>query len=298
MYANETYFYRKDAQGNIVALINKNGAVVVKYVYDAWGNNIALNANGGEITSGIGILNPFRYRGYYYDTETELYYLQTRYYDPELGRFISQDSLDYADPETINGLNLYAYCGNNPVMNVDPTGEITLAFILVSMLIGAIIGGVSAGVKASKAGLDAKGIALAALGGAIMGAAVSGAFALGGAAVTGLTILGKAISGVTLFAIATYGTVVASVINYYASSTAYGQPTNLEGALMSGVNGFFEGVTSFGFGAFAGMTGLFKYADHSLFKEVGYLFKKPIESILRFVAFSLPSSLIRKIFQQ
>ncbi len=68
------------------------------------------------------MLNPFRYRSYYYDTETELYYLQTRYYDPELGRFISQDSIEYAAPETINGLNLYAYCGNNPVMNIDPTG--------------------------------------------------------------------------------------------------------------------------------------------------------------------------------
>ena len=71
-------------------------------------------------------MNPFRYRSYYYDTETELYYLQTRYYDPELGRFISQDSIEYADPETINGLNLYAYCGNNPVMNVDPTGTFQL----------------------------------------------------------------------------------------------------------------------------------------------------------------------------
>ena len=121
-YGGKQYLYRKDAQGNIVAILTDSGAVEAKYVYDAWGNNIALNANGAEITSGIGVLNPFRYRGYYYDTETELYYLQTRYYDPELGRFISQDSLDYADPETINGLNLYAYCGDNPVMNVDTTG--------------------------------------------------------------------------------------------------------------------------------------------------------------------------------
>ena len=67
-------------------------------------------------------LNPFRYRSYYFDTETNLYYLQTRYYDPEIGRFINIDSIEYADPETINGLNLYAYCGNNPIKYVDPTG--------------------------------------------------------------------------------------------------------------------------------------------------------------------------------
>ena len=112
-------------------------------MYDAWGNHdvFGLNkVNGIEVLQDIyikkapafadeylkfkqlGEFNPFRYRGYYYDIETGLYYLQTRYYDPEVGRFISQDSIEYADPETINGLNLYAYCGNNPVMGYDPDG--------------------------------------------------------------------------------------------------------------------------------------------------------------------------------
>ncbi|MDE6850227.1 MAG: RHS repeat-associated core domain-containing protein [Clostridia bacterium] len=81
----------------------------------------------------------------YYDTETGLYYLQTRYYDPELGRFISQDSIEYADPETINGLNLYAYCDNNPVMNVDPTGELFLSIFLGALIAGVLIGGVKTG---------------------------------------------------------------------------------------------------------------------------------------------------------
>ncbi len=74
-------------------------------------------------TDGIATLNPFRYRSYYFDEETGLYYLQTRYYDPELGRFISADSIEYLDPETLGGLNLYAYCGSNPVMAVDSTGS-------------------------------------------------------------------------------------------------------------------------------------------------------------------------------
>lgn len=71
---------------------------------------------------GIGSLNPFRYRGYYYDSETGLYYLKSRYYDPEVGRFINMDDIDYLDPENLNGLNLYAYCLNNPVMLTDSTG--------------------------------------------------------------------------------------------------------------------------------------------------------------------------------
>ena len=90
---------------------------MVQYEYDAWGNHTISGSN-----SALGNINPFRYRSYYFDTETKLYFLQTRYYDPEVGRFINIDSIEYADPETINGLNLYAYCGNNPVMNIDPEG--------------------------------------------------------------------------------------------------------------------------------------------------------------------------------
>ena len=116
---------RKDAQGNIIALLDGAGNVVVNYIYDAWGNHAVLDANGADITdpNHIGVLNPFRYRGYFYDTETGLYYLQTRYYDPEIGRFITIDGIEYLDPETINGLNLYAYCGSNPVMRVDGNGN-------------------------------------------------------------------------------------------------------------------------------------------------------------------------------
>ena len=121
IYNGATYLYRKDAQGNIIALLDSNGNVVVEYKYDAWGNHEAEVADENYAT--LANLNPYRYRGYYFDEETGLYFLQTRYYDPETGRFISRDSIGYADPEVINGLNLYAYCGNNPVMNIDPTGN-------------------------------------------------------------------------------------------------------------------------------------------------------------------------------
>ncbi|MBE7061823.1 MAG: RHS repeat-associated core domain-containing protein, partial [Clostridiales bacterium] len=121
----DRYFYRKDAQGNIIALIDINGTILARYIYDAWGNHKVVDNAGVEITdqTHVGNLNPFRYRGYYFDTETGLYFLKTRYYDPQVCRFITIDSIEYIDPETINGLNLYAYCGGNPVMNIDPTGH-------------------------------------------------------------------------------------------------------------------------------------------------------------------------------
>ena len=123
-HKKQMYFYLRDGQGNIIAIVDSAGSVVVQYYYDAWGNHKVVDEKGDEITSSthIGNVNPFRYRGYYYDTETGLYFLQTRYYDPEVGRFLNRDSVQYADPETINGLNLYAYCLNNPVEYVDPEG--------------------------------------------------------------------------------------------------------------------------------------------------------------------------------
>jgi RHS repeat-associated protein len=133
-YDSKTYVYRKNAQGDIIAILDSAGAVVVKYVYDAWGNHdvhLLKQVYASEQSTHIGYLNPFRYRGYYYDTETKLYYLKTRYYDPVVGRFITIDDLSYIDPEHINGLNLYAYCGNNPVMNVDPEGTSIQDFLTI-----------------------------------------------------------------------------------------------------------------------------------------------------------------------
>lgn len=124
-YQSTLFYYRKDAQGNIIAILDKSGNVLVKYYYDAWGNH------KWDGNSTLANLNPFRYRGYYYDRETGLYYLQTRYYDPEVGRFISQDNTDFADPETVNGLNLYAYCLNNPVNYIDIDG--TFAITITAM---------------------------------------------------------------------------------------------------------------------------------------------------------------------
>ena len=182
----KTYFYRKDAQGNIVALLDENGAVVVKYVYNAWGEHKVLNPDGTENTSAsfIGNVNPFRYRGYYYDKALKFYYLVTRYYDPVVGRFISQDSFDYADPDTINGLNLYAYCDNNPVMNVDPTGTWSWRGFWNVLAAVAIVAAVTA-LTVVTAGAATVAIA-GAMGASALTTAVATVAVMGTAAVTGI----------------------------------------------------------------------------------------------------------------
>ena len=123
-----------------------------KYNYDAWGNHGIGNARNeliydsatGVIAAGyenhIAILNPIRYRGYYYDTETGLYYLQSRYYDATLCRFLNRDNVNYLEPESIHGLNLYAYCNNNPVMFADPSGHSVILAMLIGAGIGLVIG--------------------------------------------------------------------------------------------------------------------------------------------------------------
>lgn len=88
------------------------------YIYDAWGNHKVYNALGNLDTDeySIGNLNPLRYKGYYYDKESDLYYLVSRYYDPSIGQFISPDDYTYLDINKVSGYHLYCYCGNNPVM--------------------------------------------------------------------------------------------------------------------------------------------------------------------------------------
>ena len=114
------YFYIKDITGNILGLIDSNGDFVVKYKYNAWGELLEKDIVTTCIASEH---NPFIYKGYYFDDETNFYYLNTRYYAPELHRFISPDNYEYLETGSVNGLNLYVYCNNEPIMYKDSTGK-------------------------------------------------------------------------------------------------------------------------------------------------------------------------------
>ncbi len=139
-----TYVYRKNIFGDVTAVYNADGILQCTYEYDAWGSHVIYDTDGKVVDGtgdNIGLINPIRYRGYYFDEETGLYYLKTRYYDPQVGRFMTIDGIEYLDPETINGLNLYAYCNNNPVMNVDPDGNKWWHWLIgaISVVAGAIL---------------------------------------------------------------------------------------------------------------------------------------------------------------
>ena len=134
--SNHFYYYIYNLQGDVIALADAStGKLAVTYTYDAWGKLVKLE---DTTANSVGTQNPFRYKGYYYDTETKLYYLQTRYYDPDTGRFINADAYATTDVGGVLSSNMFAYCENNPILRSDPTGE------WVHILVGGILGGVSA----------------------------------------------------------------------------------------------------------------------------------------------------------
>ena len=116
-YNGKVYYYVLNAQGDVVRIVDGSRNVVASYSYDPWGK---LLSSSGTLAN----VNPLRYRGYYYDRETGFYYLQSRYYDPAIGRFINADSYASTDMVGLLSTNMFSYCENNPVMRVDPTGEL------------------------------------------------------------------------------------------------------------------------------------------------------------------------------
>jgi len=114
------YFYIRNIQGDVVAILDEHGIIVAEYVYDAWGNLLYVT------DSHIAEINPIRYRGYYWDDETQLYYLQSRYYCPSLRRFISADVFMDTGQQPL-GTNMYMYCLNDPINLIDPEGTRAIA---------------------------------------------------------------------------------------------------------------------------------------------------------------------------
>lgn len=178
-----TYYYLLSVQGDVIGLLNSFGSIVALYTYNAWGKLLSVTtANGAAITSStnIALRNPLRYRGYYYDTETRFYYLQSRYYDPQIGRFLSCDT--QIDTDLISALNLFEYCDNNPVNYSDTNGN--LPFLAITAAIGAVAGAIIGGVKAAKSGNSV-------LKGAVKGAVVGGLVGLGVGAVASAALTGS-----------------------------------------------------------------------------------------------------------
>ena len=194
-YNGTEYFYLKNAQGDVTGIVNAAGTQVVAYTYDAWGK---LLSTTGSMAGTLGEYNPLRYRGYVYDTETGLYYLNSRYYNPETGRFINADSesLITASPDSATwDKNLFAYCDNNPIARVDYDGRFW------NTVFGTVIGGFATALTRDQTGCESFGQAFlrGAVTGFIAGAAldISIATAGAGAAIIIASIGGGVSSGVS-----------------------------------------------------------------------------------------------------
>jgi len=225
-------------------------------VYDAYGN--ILQIIGNQI---IGKKNPFRYKGYYYDDETGLYYNVTRYYNPEWGRWLSADDVSYLDPSSINGLNLYAYCGNNPVMGYDPMGTWDWGkFWKVTAAIGIVVG-VTAAVVLTAGGAAVllgagSGIVTATMTGAAIGGLVAGGLELG------TQIVSNGIDGINLGSIAIeslVGSAFGAISGVAGTTTSAGLRLGLRGArvALGGVSALFHGINDGkSFGSIMGDVGM------------------------------------------
>ncbi len=255
--SSKEYIYQRNIQGDIIGIFDDEGNQVGGYAYDAYGNHVITIDEGG-----IATLNPFRYRGYYWDEESKLYYLNSRYYDPETGRFISPDVLSVLNETKgqINGLNLYMYCADNPVMYIDGTGYFPLTILLFGLLIGAFAAGAfDAGKQLIQNGWDFSSLDL----GSIANSAIVGG-ALGLSLALGVVYLGPVIAGVAGASgkAALIAFCVSSVISFGAGALGYaaeewfnGRTPDFGTAMMHGGFVMLEGMISFGVGGITGSVG-------------------------------------------
>ena len=141
LYNNVPYYFIKNLQGDVIAIVDKDAQTVARYSYDAWGA-VTSAVTYTELTNNVDIatINPFRYRGYYYDEEIELYYLQSRYYDAGVGRFVNSDSADVIPQSSdIFDCNIYTYCRNNSINNIDISGAF-IAQKIAEVILSAVFG--------------------------------------------------------------------------------------------------------------------------------------------------------------
>ena len=127
IYNNVPFYFQKNLQGDIIGIVDADAKLVAKYTYDCWGQPIITQDNS---SCAIATVNPFRYRSYYYDSEIQMYYLQSRYFDPQIGRFVNVDTSDsLQNSKSVLENNLFAYCQNDPVNESDYTGSLLTSII-------------------------------------------------------------------------------------------------------------------------------------------------------------------------
>ena len=185
-----TYYYILNLQGDVVQIIDANGVLQAEYVYSPWGEIISAEGDLAEI-------NPLRYRGYYYDSETGFYYLRSRYYDPENHRFINADTYASTDSGDAIACNMFAYCQNNPVMLGDENGEI--AGWLVRAIVGAAVGAITGAISALVTGGSAKDVLSSAAVGFVTGGIVGATGSMKAGKIVGRAVASAINGGYTYY---------------------------------------------------------------------------------------------------
>lgn len=229
-YQNEMYFYRKNLFGDILGILDSHGTELVKYEYNSWGKLLNLTDYS---PNGLGRRNPFRFKGYYYDEELGMYYLNSRYYDPEVGRFISPDTTDILEvQDDLYDKNLYAYCDNNSVMRIDSSGAVW------HLAVGAVVGVATQFVADVGIGL-ATGSSFGEVISSLSlvdyaAAAIGGAIAASGIGFAGAVVANATLGGTTYLANCSYKGVKSNKKDFIASTVIGGVAGAIGG---SGANG-------------------------------------------------------------
>ena len=270
----EIYFYVTNIQGDVIAILDHAGRVVCRYIYDAWGNVTTDSWLGGLVSEH----NPLRYRGYVYDWETQLYYLQSRYYSPEQGRFLNADAFT-ATGQGVLGNNMFAYCQNNPMVFKDSTGY------FLCTAIGAFVGGVCGALSAvidGKTGDEFKASVLSgATAGAISGAAADILLVTGGSAAVVVGVMATA---------GAIGSVAGNVVESKVTNTPIDTKQTVKDAVWDGLHGglfgYMGGAISSNLGNIA-QKGIIKTIKKIVVKEVKELGSSIAEEFLEEATSSL-----------
>ncbi len=175
IFNNEPFYFQKNLQGDVITIVNKDAQVVAKYSYDAWG---VCTVTQDSSECGIATVNPYRYRSYYYDADIQMYYLQSRYYDMFTARYINADDIKALSADnTILSCNIFTYCKNNSITNIDDTGKWLIQ--LICGVAGAALFGTVANILCRLLGLNSTVRRLVTAGFAILGGCLGAFFGPG-----------------------------------------------------------------------------------------------------------------------